>query len=146
MLKKVKFFLGCALVAIGITACSTDNDSDPKPVLKSENYEVIVEITDEAYLSKIAVHKISSTSVTTDYMWNTENDIPIAFDPDAPVPEKIKKWTKTYSKKSDEIINIIVEGTGASSGQVVNVTVKKDDLVHISKKASGKVLLLELGF
>ncbi len=146
MFRKVKFILVCAVLAMGATACSTDNDSDPKPILKSEVYDVTVEITDEVYLKTIAVNKSSSTKVITDYMLNTENDIPIVVDPNVPLPEKVKKWTKSYSKTSAEFINVLVEGTAENAGEFALITIAKEGDTIVNKKASGKKILLEVGF
>jgi len=145
MFKKVKFFLVCAGIALGVAGCSSDDGSDPKPVLKSEVYDITVEITDEVGLDHITVYKSSSTKVTTDVMFK-DDGIPVAVDPNAPLPPKILKWEKSYSKTSEELISIIVEGEGASTLDEVNVTVKKDEEIVVHKRASGKTLLLEFGF
>lgn len=147
MFKKVKFFLVCAGIALGVAGCSSDDGSDPKPVLKSEVYDITVEITDGVGLDHITVYKSSGTKVTTDVMFK-DDGILVAVDPDNPnqFPEKKLKWEKSYSKTTEELISIIVDGEGASSLDEVNVTVKKDDEIVVQKRAKGKMLLLEFGF
>ncbi|MGG5506601.1 MULTISPECIES: hypothetical protein [unclassified Myroides] len=145
MFRKVKFILVCAVLAMGATACGTDNDSDPKPILKSEVYDISVEITDDVYLKTIAVNKSSSTKVSTDYLLNTENDIPVVVDPTAPLPEKTKKWTKSYSKTSAELISVLVEGTAENAGEYALIIIAKEGDTIVNKRSSGEKILLDVG-
>lgn len=147
MFKKVKFFLVCAGIALGVAGCSSDDGSDPKPVLKSEVYDITVEITDGVGLDHITVYKSSGTKVTTDVMFK-DDGILVAVDPDNPnqFPEKKLKWEKSYSKTTEELISIIVQGTGETSLDEVNVKVMNNEEIIAHKTISGKTLLLEVGF
>lgn len=79
-------------------------------------------------------------------MLNTEGEIPVAVYPNSPVVEKVTKWTKSYSKTSTELINVMVEGTAENSLEQVVVTVKNDEIVHEIKITSGTKIKLKLGF
>ncbi|MBB1150925.1 MULTISPECIES: hypothetical protein [unclassified Myroides] len=145
MFKKVKYFLVCAGLALGVASCSSDDGSDPKLPLKSETYDITVEITESVGLDHIIVYKSNGTKVTTDVIFK-DDGIPVAVTPGTPLPPRKLKWEKSYTKNSEEYISIIVKGNEGETYGEVNVTVKREEEIVMHKIGTGKDILVELGF
>lgn len=149
MFKKVKFIVIAAFVALGVSACSSD-DGNPVLKLDKNTYNVLIEITDDVDMKEIVAVYYDGVQVQEEVIF--EEPIPVVVDEDEEGEQeqeepKIKEWTRTYTLTTVEHVSIEAIGEGTSSGAKLSIVVTdKNDFVVQEKKAEGKDLYVAVKF
>jgi|GEM_PF-5739585 len=140
MFKKVKFIVITAFVALGLSACSSD-DGNPVLKLNKNTYNVLIEITDDVDMKKIVAVYYDGVQVQEELIF--EEPIPVVDEDLEGEQEqnKIKEWRRTYTLTTVEHVNIEALGIGTSATSELNIVVTdQNDLVVQEKKVEGKDL------
>lgn len=148
MFRKVKFIVIAAFVALGLSACSSD-DGNPVLKLDKNTYNVLIEITDDVDMKEIVAVYYDGVQVQEEVIF--EEPIPVVIDEDEEGEQeeepKIKEWTRTYTLTVAEHVSIEAIGAGTSSGAKLSIVVTdKNDFVVQEKKAEGRDLYVAVKF
>ncbi|WP_410879042.1 hypothetical protein [Myroides sp. DW712] len=137
MFVKVKLFLVCALVALGASACSSDDSTTSSTKkgtgyrVSNEDYVVEVKGTKNVDLQRIEVSLIEGKDITT-------------FVKDSFGGKR--EWTKEFKKTVKQKITVAVNAEGPEEEvSVVTIRVKKDkniikDIEFKGEKIYGEVV------
>lgn len=148
MFRKVKFIVIAAFVALGLSACSSD-DGNPVLKLDKNTYNVLIEITDDVDMKEIVAVYYDGVQVQEEVIF--EEPIPVVVDEDEEGEQeeepKIKEWTRSYTLTTVEHVSIEAIGKSTSSGAKLSIVVTdKNDFVVQEKKAEGKDLYVAVKF
>ncbi|WP_410879041.1 hypothetical protein [Myroides sp. DW712] len=150
MFRKVKFIVIAAFIALGLSACSSD---DGNPVLKLDKnvYNVLIEITEDVDMDEIVSFYYDGVHVQEEKIY--EKPIPVVIDEDEEgeqeeeEEDKITEWTRSYTLTAVEHVSIEAFGKSTSSGAKLSIVVTdKNDFVVQEKKVEGKDLYVAVKF
>lgn len=143
MFGKIKFFIVCAMVTIGFSACSSDDGITSKPKVTSKEYQVLVTISDDVEMGQITTLIFNGSTVVTEVLVDKTPVVVV----EGQEVKKILKWEKTYTVKSNENVSIVADAEGVDLGSELKITISdKDGLPLIKKESKGKKLFVEATF
>ncbi|WP_353100100.1 hypothetical protein [Myroides odoratus] len=123
MLKKIKFIMICAVLAMGTVACSSDDSSTPDnpPTGESGEYKVVVSVTPGATLEQVMVTLTNGQEMDTDLIQEFNGQ---------------REWSKTYKKSAKQSLGVTAGGFGKDENSKLTVKIMKGSTVV--KESSGK--------
>lgn len=132
MLKKTKQFLICAIIAMGATACgSDDNASGGNPSSFSGDFTVSISVSEGAGLEQANVLISDGSQI--------ENDMNQDLDGQT-------TWTKTYTKTAQQQVIVSAQGFGKDNSSTMSVKVMRGNNVIKESSASGLILIGQVSF
>lgn len=131
MLKKIKFTLICAVLAMGVVGCSSDDDLDNIPVDTSGEYKVIVAVTTEAIIKEVEVTKTKGKEISKELTKEFNGN---------------REWSKLYKKTNDEVIEILATGKSDAADAKIVVKVMKGSSVIKEEVSKGLELKTKVIF
>lgn len=118
MFKKIKFLLVCAIIAIGATACSSDDNS-----VSPDEHKVVITTSGGAVLNYVGLDVFTNET--------THLDIGLELD-------GATEWTKTFERKEGTDLHIVVSGRGVDENSKIKVVVTKGTKVIGDREFKGE--------
>lgn len=144
MFRKVKFSLVCAMIAVGLSACSSD-DGNPVLKLDKKEYNVLIEITDDVEMEQITAVYYDGVNVKEERFIKPAPVVDEDEEGEQNQEPKITTWERKYTLTAAEHVSIeaIGVGTDVSSKLTITVTDKLGFELQ-EKKIEGKDLYLAI--
>ncbi|WP_410879043.1 hypothetical protein [Myroides sp. DW712] len=131
MLKKIKYTLVCAVLAMGALACSSDDNLDNLPIDTSGEYKVIVSVTTDASIKEVEVTKTKGKEIAKEL--NKE------FDGN-------REWSKLYKKANDEVVEVLATGDSDAADAKIVIKIMKGSSVIKEEVSKGLELKVKVIF
>jgi len=146
MFRKVKFIVVCAIIALGLAACSSD-DGNPVLKLDKKQYNVLIEISDDVEMEQITAYYYDGVQVKEEKFIEPKPVVDEDEEGEQGQEPKITQWDRSYTLTVAERVSIEAKGLGDNSSSWLTITVTdKDGFVLKEKEAKGKDLYLEMNF
>ncbi|WP_353100104.1 hypothetical protein [Myroides odoratus] len=146
MFRKVKFIVVCAIIALGLSACSSD-DGNPVLKLDKKQYNVLIEITEDVEMEQITAYYYDGVQITEEKFIEPAPVVDEDEEGEQGQEPKITQWDRSYTLTVAERVSIEANGVGASTSSKMTITVTgKDGIVLKEKEVKGKDLYLEMNF
>lgn len=144
MFRKVKLSLVCAMVAVGLSACSSD-DGNPVLKLDKKEYNVLIEITDDVEMKQITAVYYDGVNVKEDKFIKPAPVVDEDAEGEQNQEPKITKWERKYILTATEHVSIEAVGVGTDVSSKLTITVTdKLGFELQEKKIEGKDLYLAI--
>ena len=144
MFRKVKFILACAVMALGLSACSSD-DGNPDLKLDKKAYNVLIEITDDVEMKQITAVYYNGFEVQEEKFIEPAPVVDEDEEGEQNQEPKITQWTRSYTLTVAEHVSI--EAIGVSENPSAKLTISvtdKDGFLVKENEVEGKDLYLEM--
>lgn len=146
MFRKVKFIVVFAIIALGLSACSSD-DGNPVLKLDKKQYNVLIEITEDVEMEQITAYYYDGVQITEEKFIEPAPVVDEDEEGEQGQEPKITQWDRSYTLTVAERVSIEANGVGASTSSKMTITVTgKDGIVLKEKEVKGKDLYLEMNF
>ena len=127
MLKKIKFIMICAVLAMGTVACNSDDSSSPgnPPGGESGEFTVVVSVTEGSTLEQVMVTLSNGQEMDTDLIQEFKGR---------------REWSKTYKKSAKQALGVTAGGFGKDENSKLTVKIMKGTTVVKESSGKGQIL------